>query len=184
MGKSFITANLGAILAQGGKKVLVMDGDMRRGYLHKYFNQDTAPGLSELLLGTHTLEQVIKADSYEGLYFISRGKNPSNPAELLGSQKFQALLSELSAQFDHILIDTPPALAVTDGVIIAQSAGVNLLVVRHAKTQMKELELTINRFEQAKVKVNGVILNDVQKGVASSYGYNYAYVYTANKDND
>ena len=184
VGKSFIAANLGAILAQGGKKVLVMDGDMRRGYLHKYFNQDTAPGLSELLLGTHTLEQVIKADSYEGLYFISRGKNPSNPAELLGSQKFQALLSELSAQFDHILIDTPPALAVTDGVIIAQSAGVNLLVVRHAKTQMKELELTINRFEQAKVKVNGVILNDVQKGAAGSYGYNYAYVYTANKDND
>jgi tyrosine-protein kinase Etk/Wzc len=187
VGKSFIAANLGAILAQGGKKVLVMDGDMRRGYLHKYFNQDTAPGLSELLLGTHTLEQVIKADSYEGLYFISRGENPSNPAELLGSQKFQALLSELSAQFDHILIDTPPALAVTDGVIIAQSAGVNLLVVRHAKTQMKELELTINRFEQAKVKVNGVILNDVQRGNGGygyGYGYNYNYHYKARKDQD
>ncbi|WP_314296037.1 polysaccharide biosynthesis tyrosine autokinase [Acinetobacter schindleri] len=187
VGKSFIAANLGAILAQGGKRVLVMDGDMRCGYLHKYFNQDTAPGLSELLLGTHTLEQVIKADSYEGLYFISRGKNPSNPAELLGSQKFQALLSELSAQFDHILIDTPPALAVTDGVIIAQSAGVNLLVVRHAKTQMKELELTINRFEQAKVKVNGVILNDVQRGSGGygyGYGYNYNYHYKARKDQD
>lgn len=187
VGKSFIAANLGAILAQGGKRVLVMDGDMRRGYLHKYFNQDTAPGLSELLLGTHTLEQVIKADSYEGLYFISRGKNPSNPAELLGSQKFQVLLSELSAQFDHILIDTPPALAVTDGVIIAQSAGVNLLVVRHAKTQMKELELTINRFEQAKVKVNGVILNDVQRGSGGygyGYGYNYNYHYKARKDQD
>lgn len=187
VGKSFIAANLGAILAQGGKRVLVMDGDMRRGYLHKYFNQDTASGLSELLLGTHTLEQVIKADSYEGLYFISRGKNPSNPAELLGSQKFQVLLSELSAQFDHILIDTPPALAVTDGVIIAQSAGVNLLVVRHAKTQMKELELTINRFEQAKVKVNGVILNDVQRGSGGygyGYGYNYNYHYKARKDQD
>lgn len=187
VGKSFIAANLGAILAQGGKRVLVMDGDMRRGYLHKYFNQDTAPGLSELLLGTHTLEQVIKADSYEGLYFISRGKNPSNPAELLSSQKFQVLLSELSAQFDHILIDTPPALAVTDGVIIAQSAGVNLLVVRHAKTQMKELELTINRFEQAKVKVNGVILNDVQRGSGGygyGYGYNYNYHYKARKDQD
>ncbi|MHA5057161.1 polysaccharide biosynthesis tyrosine autokinase [Acinetobacter schindleri] len=187
VGKSFIAANLGAILAQGGKKVLVMDGDMRRGYLHKYFNQDTAPGLSELLLGTHTLEQVIKADSYEGLYFISRGKNPSNPAELLGSQKFQALLSELSAQFDHILIDTPPALAVTDGVIIAQAAGVNLLVVRHAKTQMKELELTVNRFEQAKVKVNGVILNDVERGSGGygyGYGYNYNYHYKARKDQD
>lgn len=187
VGKSFITANLGAILAQGGKRVLVMDGDMRRGYLHKYFNQDTAPGLSELLLGTHTLEQVIKADNYEGLYFISRGKNPSNPAELLSSQKFQALLSELSAQFDHILIDTPPALAVTDGVIIAQAAGVNLLVVRHAKTQMKELELTVNRFEQAKVKVNGVILNDVERGSGGygyGYGYNYNYHYKARKDQD
>lgn len=187
VGKSFIAANLGAILAQGGKRVLVMDGDMRRGYLHKYFDQDTAPGLSELLLGTHTLEQVIKADSYEGLYFISRGKNPSNPAELLGSQKFQVLLSELSAQFDHILIDTPPALAVTDGVIIAQAAGVNLLVVRHAKTQMKELELTVNRFEQAKVKVNGVILNDVQRGSGGygyGYGYNYNYHYKARKDQD
>lgn len=187
VGKSFIAANLGAILAQGGKKVLVMDGDMRRGYLHKYFNQDTAPGLAELLLGTHTLKQVIKADSYEGLYFISRGKNPSNPAELLGSQKFQVLLSELSAQFDHILIDTPPALAVTDGVIIAQAAGVNLLVVRHAKTQMKELELTINRFEQAKVKVNGVILNDVQRGSGGygyGYGYNYNYHYKTRKDQD
>lgn len=187
VGKSFIATNLGAILAQGGKKVLVMDGDMRRGYLHKYFNQDTAPGLSELLLGTHTLQQVIKADSYEGLYFISRGKNPSNPAELLSSQKFQALLSELSAQFDHILIDTPPALAVTDGVIIAQAAGVNLLVVRHAKTQMKELELTVNRFEQAKVKVNGVILNDVERGSGGygyGYGYNYNYHYKARKDQD
>lgn len=187
VGKSFLTANLGAILAQSGKKVLVIDGDMRRGYLHKYFNQETAPGLSEVLLGTSSLENAIKADAYPNLYFISRGKNPSNPSELLGSQKFQSLLSELSSQFDHILIDTPPALAVTDGVIIAQSAGVNLLVVRHAKTQMKELELTINRFEQAKVKVNGVILNDVQRGSGGygyGYGYNYNYHYKARKDQD
>lgn len=187
VGKSFLTANLGAILAQSGKKVLVIDGDMRRGYLHKYFNQETVPGLSEVLLGTSSLENAIKADAYPNLYFISRGKNPSNPSELLGSQKFQALLSELSSQFDHILIDTPPALAVTDGVIIAQSAGVNLLVVRHAKTQMKELELTVNRFEQANVKINGVILNDVERGSAGygyGYGYNYNYNYKARKDHD
>lgn len=187
VGKSFLTANLGAILAQSGKKVLVIDGDMRRGYLHKYFNQETVPGLSEVLLGTSSLENAIKADAYPNLYFISRGKNPSNPSELLSSQKFQSLLSELSSQFDHILIDTPPALAVTDGVIIAQSAGVNLLVVRHAKTQMKELELTINRFEQANVKINGVILNDVERGSAGygyGYGYNYNYNYKARKDHD
>jgi tyrosine-protein kinase Etk/Wzc len=73
---------------------------------------------------------------------------------------------------------------VTDGIIIAQYAGINLLIARHGKTQIKELEITVNRFEQANVKVNGVILNDVQKGAAGSYGYNYAYAYTANKDND
>lgn len=187
VGKSFITTNLAAILAQGGKKVLVLDGDMRRGYLHKYFNQETAPGLSELLLGTATLDNVLKTSSVENLAFISRGKSPSNPSELLSSQKFKALLDTLSSQFDHILIDTPPALAVTDGVIIAQYAGVNLLVVRHAKTQMKELELTVNRFEQAKVKINGVILNDVQRNSGSygyGYGYNYSYAYKSQKEQD
>lgn len=185
VGKSFITANLGAILAQSGNRVLVIDGDLRRGYLHKYFSQDTAPGLSEVLLGTHGMDQVIKTGAYDNLLFMSRGKSPSNPAELLGSHKFQSLLTELSAQFDHILIDTPPALAVTDGVVIAQTAGVNLLVVRHAKTQLKELELTVGRFEKAGIKINGIILNDVERGNGGyGYGYNYAYAYKAQKDQD
>ena len=95
------------------------------------------------------------------------------------------MLTHLSSQFDHILIDTPPVLAVTDGIIISQYAGVNLVVARYAKTQMKELELTVNRFEQAGVKVNGFILNDIQRagaGAGYGYGYNYSYAYKANKD--
>ena len=93
------------------------------------------------------------------------------------------MLTYLSGQFDHILIDTPPVLAVTDGIIISQYAGVNLVVARYAKTQMKELELTVNRFEQAGVKVNGFILNDIQRaGAGYGYGYNYSYAYKANKD--
>ena len=93
------------------------------------------------------------------------------------------MLTHLSSQFDHILIDTPPVLAVTDGIIISQYAGVNLVVARYAKTQMKELELTVNRFEQAGVKVNGFILNDIQREAGGyGYGYNYAYAYKANKD--
>ena len=93
------------------------------------------------------------------------------------------MLTHLSGQFDHILIDTPPVLAVTDGIIISQYAGVNLVVARYAKTQMKELELTVNRFEQAGVKVNGFILNDIQRaGAGYGYGYNYSYAYKANKD--
>lgn len=184
IGKSFITTNLATILAQGGKRVLVIDGDMRRGYLHKYFNAEVQPGLAELLNHQNSYEHVIQSSTVENLFFVTRGKSPVNPSELLSTDQFKTFLDQASAHFDHILIDTPPVLAVTDGIIIAQYAGVNLLIARHGKTQIKELEITVNRFEQANVKVNGVILNDVQKGAAGSYGYNYAYAYTANKDND
>lgn len=184
IGKSFITTNLATILAQGGKRVLVIDGDMRRGYLHKYFNADVKPGLAELLNRQNTYEEIVQNSAVENLFFVTRGKSPVNPSELLSTDQFKAFLDQASTSFDHILIDTPPVLAVTDGIIIAQYAGVNLLVARHGKTQIKELEITVNRFEQANVKVNGVILNDVQKGSAGSYGYNYAYAYTASKDGD
>lgn len=184
IGKSFITTNLATILAQGGKRVLVIDGDMRRGYLHKYFNAEVQPGLAELLNHQNSYADVVQNSTVENLFFVTRGKSPVNPSELLSTDQFKAFLDQASASFDHILIDTPPVLAVTDGIIIAQYAGVNLLVARHGKTQIKELEITVNRFEQANVKVNGVILNDVQKGSAGSYGYNYAYAYTAHKDND
>ena len=184
IGKSFITTNLATILAQGGKRVLVIDGDMRRGYLHKYFNAEIQPGLAELLNHQNSYEDIVQTSTVDNLYFVTRGKSPVNPSELLSTDQFKTFLDQASAHFDHILIDTPPVLAVTDGIIIAQYTGVNLLIARHGKTQIKELEITVNRFEQANVKVNGVILNDVQKGAAGSYGYNYAYAYTANKDND
>lgn len=184
IGKSFITVNLATILAQGGKRVLVIDGDMRRGYLHKYFNAEVQPGLAELLNHQNSYEDIVQTSTVDNLYFVTRGKSPVNPSELLSTDQFKTFLDQASAHFNHILIDTPPVLAVTDGIIIAQYAGVNLLIARHGKTQIKELEITVNRFEQANVKVNGVILNDVQKGAAGSYGYNYAYAYTANKDND
>lgn len=184
IGKSFITTNLAAILAQGGKRVLVIDGDMRRGYLHQYFNADIKPGLSELLNHQNSYEDVVQNSTVDNLYYITRGKSPVNPSELLSTDQFKAILEKASAHFDYVLIDTPPVLAVTDGIIIAQYAGVNLLIARHGKTQIKELEITVNRFEQANVKVNGVILNDVQKGTVGSYSYNYAYAYKANKDQE
>ena len=101
---------------------------------------------------------------------------------MLSSQRFSELLEQLSQQYDHIILDTPPILAVTDGIIISQFVGVNLVVARYAKTQMKELELTVSRFEQAGTKVNGIILNDIQATAGGNYGYNYAYAYTSSKD--
>lgn len=183
VGKSFISTNLATIFAQSDKRILLIDADLRRGYLHKYFNQETAPGLAEYLNGLNDLPQAIHSSQVPNLDIMTRGKSPANPAELLGSSKFKEMLEKLSDMYDYILIDTPPVLAVTDGIIVSQYAGVNLIVARYAKTQIKELELTISRFEQAGSKVNGFILNDIQRGSNSyGYGYNYAYAYKANKD--
>ncbi|EPF74836.1 tyrosine protein kinase [Acinetobacter gyllenbergii] len=183
VGKSFISTNLATIFAQSNKKVLLIDADMRRGYMHKYFNIDVKPGLSEYLSHLADLNQVIHQTDVVGLNVITRGKSPTNPSEMLGSEQFKALLEQLSQQYDHIIIDTPPVLAVTDGIIISQYAGVNLLVARYAKSQMKELELSLSRFEQANVKVNGFILNDIQRSSAGyGYGYNYSYAYKAHKE--
>lgn len=187
VGKSFISSNLAAILAQSNKRVLIIDADMRRGYLHKYFNHDNIPGLAEYLNTQQTLDSVIKPTEIPHLDVITRGKSPVNPSELLSSAKFAAMFEQLSPMYDHIIIDTPPVLAVTDGIIISQYAGVNLVIARYAKSQMKELELTVNRFEQVGVKVNGFILNDIQRGSGGygyGYGYNYAYGYKASKNND
>ena len=185
VGKSFISTNLATILAQSNKRVLIIDADLRRGYLNKYFNHDNQPGLSEYLNGQRDLDSIIKTTEIPNLSVITRGKSPSNPSELLSSGKFKEFLDLISPMFDHVIIDTPPVLAETDGIIISQFAGVNLVIARYAKTQLKELELTVNRFEQVGVKVNGIILNDIQRSSAGyGYGYNYSYGYKASKDQD
>lgn len=182
VGKSFISVNLATILAQSNKRVLLIDADLRRGYLNKYFNAEIKPGLSEYLAGEVGLNEITHHSEVAGLDMITRGKSPTNPSEALSTPQFIAFLEEIMPLYDHILIDTPPVLAVTDGVVIAQNAGVNLVIARHAKTHMKELELTSSRFEQAGIKVNGFILNDIQSTAGYSYGYNYAYGYKTNKD--
>ncbi|WP_218950856.1 polysaccharide biosynthesis tyrosine autokinase [Acinetobacter sp. YH12128] len=185
VGKSFISTNLATILAQSDKRVLIIDADLRRGYLNKYFNHDNQPGLSEYLNGQSGIDSIVKTTEIPNLSVVTRGKSPTNPSELLSSNKFKEFLDLIADKFDHVIIDTPPVLAVTDGIIISQFAGVNLVIARYAKTQMKELELTVNRFEQVGVKVNGIILNDIQRSSAGyGYGYNYSYGYKAAKDQD
>lgn len=179
VGKSFISANLAAIVAQAGQKVLLVDADMRKGYLHKLLNDTPEPGLSDLLVNTHTLADVTHKSEIDGLHFISRGAIPPNPSELLMHANFQVLLEQLSKMYDLVIVDTPPILAVTDAALVGRLAGTSLIVTRFGLNPIKEIEVTLQRFRNNGIEIKGAIFNAVEKK-AGAYGYgNYQYAYTS-----
>ena len=179
VGKSFISVNLAAVLAQSGKRVLIIDADMRKGYLQTQFGLKWDDGLSDYLSGRLTLDQVTKATKVDGLSVITRGQIPPNPSELLMHSNFSKLVAEVSAAYDLVIIDTPPILAVTDPAIVSAHTGTTLLVARFGQNHLREIELTRNRFEQNGIDVKGVVFNGVVKKASNAYGqygyYNYEY---------
>lgn len=172
-GKTFISSNLAAVVAQAGQRVLLLDGDLRKGSLHRVMGGGAAPGLSELLVGSADLDGTAHQTSLDGLSFIARGQVPPNPSELLMHAKFTELLRRLSAAYDLVIIDTPPVLAVTDAAIIGNQAGTSLLVARFGMNQARELALARQRFEQNRVGLKGAIFNAVQKRSSGYYSYGY-----------
>ncbi|WP_113908191.1 polysaccharide biosynthesis tyrosine autokinase [Aliidiomarina celeris] len=185
VGKTFISSNLAVVLAQAGMKVLMIDADLRRGYLHTTFNLSNENGLSDLLSGRSTREQSLQSTGVPNLDFIARGTVPPNPSELLMHKSFSELLEWANETYDIVLVDTPPILAVTDPAIVGRYAGTNLIVARFMKNQVKEVEYTIERFEKAGIEIKGVILNGIEKTARSSYGYGsygyYSYGYESSK---
>tara|TARA_A100000171_G_C2133481_1_gene148305 strand:+ start:171 stop:2384 length:2214 start_codon:yes stop_codon:yes gene_type:complete len=181
VGKSFISANLGAVLAQTGQRVLVIDADMRKGHLHRYFQRDSQPGLSAYLSGQNTKEEIIQSSGNDNLDFVARGKTPPNPSELLMHQRLKTLIESLSGEYDLILVDTPPILAVTDAAIVGQLAGTSLLVTRFGMNSVKEVDTALTRFAQNNVDIKGAILNCMERRATNEYGY-YAYEYGKNGD--
>lgn len=180
-GKTFVSSNLAAVIAQSGKKVLLIDTDMRKGYTHKLFNVSNENGLSDLLSGKIKVEAAVKKINAADFDFISRGVVPPNPAELLMHKNFGKLITWASENYDIVVLDTPPILAVTDPAIIGNYAGTTLLVARFEQNTVKELEVSMKRFEQSGVIVKGCILNGVVKRASSYYGYgynHYGYSYT------
>lgn len=183
-GKTFISSNLAAIIAQTGQKVLFIDADLRKGYAHKLFKIDNNQGLSNYLSGQLTCDNIVKTVNSVGFDVITRGIVPPNPAELLMHKKLEELIDWANEEYDLIIVDTPPILAVTDAAIIGNYIGTTLLVTRFEQNTAKEIEVSIKRFEQSGVVVKGCILNGVVKKASGYYGYGYShygYSYTDNK---
>ena len=179
VGKSFISANLSAALASQGKKILLIDSDIRRGHLNRYFDQPRERGLSEYLSGRLELKSAIRKTRCPDVYLIPTGDLPPNPVELLMDERFSSALYRLNQVFDHIIIDSSPILAVTDASIVARLAGITLLVAKSGAHDMSELEQCIDKFKHEDINLRGVILNDVS--VIENYGYSYGkYVYQYN----
>lgn len=182
VGKSFISVNLATVLAQSGKKVLIVDADMRKGYLQTQFGLKWDNGLSDYLSGRLNLVQVTKPTKVEGLSVVTRGQIPPNPSELLMHSNFSQFIEEISAEYDLIIIDTPPILAVTDPAIVSAHSGTTLLVTRFGQNHVREIELTRNRFEQNGIDVKGVVFNGVVKKASNAYGYYGYYNYEYKSD--
>ncbi|EFE7802090.1 polysaccharide biosynthesis tyrosine autokinase, partial [Escherichia coli] len=170
-GKSFVSSNLSAVVVQGGKRVLFIDCDMRKGYLHKVFNVSNDIGMSDILSGKNHFSSAVKHLEPEGFHFIPRGQIPPNPAELLMSKRCGEFLDWASKEYDLIVIDTPPILAVTDAAILGRYVGTTLIVARFEANTAKEIDVSIKKFEQSGVQVKGCILNGVVKKASNYYGY-------------
>ncbi|MCA1766481.1 MAG: polysaccharide biosynthesis tyrosine autokinase, partial [Desulfobulbaceae bacterium] len=177
VGKSFVAANLGAILADSGKRILLIDGDMRKGHLHKYFGIALTGGLSGLISGEVLPENAIHRTSHEHLDLIPRGIIPPNPSELLMNERFQKILHDLGEGYELVIIDTPPIMAVTDATIIARLCGLNFIILRSGLHPMPEIQQTLKRYTQNNIHPNGFIFNDIPIR-KSGYGYRYNYQYS------
>ncbi|MFM0054667.1 polysaccharide biosynthesis tyrosine autokinase [Paraburkholderia phytofirmans] len=176
VGKSFLTVNLAVLLANSGKRVLMIDGDMRRGVLERYLGGAPDNGLSELLSGQISLEEAIRSSQVDGLSFISCGRRPPNPSELLMSPRLPQYLEGLAKRYDVIMIDTPPVLAVTDASIIGAYAGSTFFVMRSGMHSEGEINDALKRLRAAGVHVQGGIFNGMPARSRGGYDRGYAAV--------
>jgi len=167
VGKSFTSLNMAIVIANSGQKVALVDGDMRRGRLHKAFRTKQNPGLSDVIKNSLILEDVVR----------SRGLPPENPSDLLFTKQFLAFIEILSDRFDHVIIDAPPVLAVADAGIMGNSADTTLLVVKSGVNPIREIAQCKKQLAQNSVDLTGIILNNiVMTSKSKSYG-GYVYQY-------
>lgn len=184
-GKTATASNLAVVLAQLGRPVLIMDCDLRKPRLHQVFHVSNRIGLVNQLTGTADLDTVILPTEVPNLWVLPSGPMPPNPSELLASERLRDLLRTLRGRFEYVIIDTPPALAVTDSTLVGVLADGVVLTLRSNKVTREEARLVRDRLRQADVKVLGAVLNryrSQQTGVSRSDRYYEAYGYGAEED--
>lgn len=179
-GKTLVSTSLASIAAQAGQRVLFIDADMRKGYVHNIFKLNNQHGLSSVLGGSIEWQDAIQRFEKGGFDVLTCGSQPSHPVKLLMNERFQTVMSRIDKEYDIVIVDTPPVLAVTDALLVARAAATTLLVARFGKTSVKEIENCRKRLQQMGVQVEGAILNDIVKSAAFYYHsgyshYNYGY---------
>lgn len=183
IGKSFVSANFAAIMAQAGKKVLLIDGDMRKGTLSRYFIQEERsdakhPGLSDVVAGNIEFSKALVSTELANLHVLVAGSVPPNPSELLLHPNFIALLEKADTEYDYIIIDSPPVLLVSDASILGQHCSATFIVARYGASNVRQVADAQKRMGQAGVRVNGLIFNGFianRSGYYYGYGYGYGY---------
>lgn len=179
-GKSTISANLAGTIAQGEKKVLLVDCDLRKPKVHKTFNINNVEGLTNLLVGNKSVEEVAhKYEGLENLYIITSGPIPPNPAELLASKRMEDFITDIKKDFDMIILDTPPVGLVTDSAVLSTVADGLILVTAVAQTEIGNVVIGKELLNKVKANIIGVVLNKVpiENRAYSKYGYSKYYGY-------
>lgn len=182
-GKSWVTSNLAVAFAQTGKKVVIIDSDMRKGRLHNIFEIPIYPGLSNYLAETeenNEIEKFIYETEVENLSVIPAGNVPPNPSELLSSEKMVKGLEELKEKFDIILFDSTPCMLVTDAVIISRIVDYTIIVSSHKTTKIEDLKNVQKNIENVGGKIAGVVINKIPTSLKK---YNSKYYYYGHKEN-
>ncbi len=174
LGKSFVSVNFAAVMAASGKRVLLIDADLRNGHLHQYFGSGRQQGLSDAITGAMRVDQIVRRNVMDRLDFIPTGALPPNRSEFLMHLNFGALLEAVRGDYDIVLVDPPPVLAVADALIIGSHAGAVFILVRAGLTTEGEVNESIKRLNQAGISPQGILFNDMRMRLGG-YGYQYKY---------
>ena len=189
-GKTTVAVNLALMFAQSDAKVCLVDADIRKGRIARFFHKKSAPGLADYLSGQVSLEEVTHTyKNQQNLSFITCGTHAPRPYELLESEQTKTFLNELKAKYDYIIIDTPPLLVVSDSIALATQADGTVIVTRYEMSYVNDITSTLEKLNFAKAKVLGVVVNDYSFNEKASYysdrykyySYNYNYYSTDDK---